>query len=96
MDPLTAPALVSPAHKAIISNPQPLLEWLKVDNAVSYRVVISNSKTFTVKLQKVTVSDLEYLATALPDGKYYWRVRALDASGGKGPWSEIRSFTILD
>jgi len=96
MDPLTAPTLVSPAHKAIISNPNPLLEWLKVDNAVSYRVVISNNKTFTVKLQKVTVSDLEYLATALPDGKYYWRVRALDASGGKGPWSEIRSFTILD
>jgi len=96
MDPLTASTLVSPAHKAIISNPNPLLEWLKVDNAVSYRVVISNNKTFTVKLQKVTVSDLEYLATALPDGKYYWRVRALDASGGKGPWSEIRSFTILD
>ena len=26
----------------------------------------------------------------LPAGKYYWRVRALDTSGGKGPWSEVR------
>ncbi len=96
MDPLTAPVLTSPAHKALINNPTPLLEWQKVDNAVSYRVVISNSKTFAVKLQKITVDDPHLLAAALPDGKYYWRVRAIDASGGKGPWSEIRSFTILD
>ncbi len=95
MDPLTAPVLTSPAHKfTFIDTHTPLLEWQKVDNAVSYRVVISNSSTFAVKLQKVTVDDPHYLASTLPNGKYFWRVRALDASGGKGPWSEVRIFKV--
>jgi hypothetical protein len=31
---------------------------------------------------------------ALPEGTYYWQVRARDASGEPGPWSEVRVVTI--
>jgi hypothetical protein len=31
----------------------------------------------------------------LPPGKYYWRVRAFDASGAKGAWSEVRKFFVI-
>jgi len=32
--------------------------------------------------------------SALPEGTYYWQVRARDASGEPGPWSEVRTVTI--
>jgi hypothetical protein len=32
--------------------------------------------------------------SALPEGTYYWQVRARDASGEPGPWSDVRTVTI--
>lgn len=96
MDPLTAPILTSPAHKWIFMDTRtPQLEWEKVDNAVTYRVQVSKISDFSDIIQKAKVGDLFYLTTKLPYGKYFWRVRALDASGGKGPWSEIRIFKVV-
>jgi len=30
----------------------------------------------------------------LSNGMYFWRVRAIDASGGKGPWSGVRKVNV--
>ena len=30
----------------------------------------------------------------LPEGVHFWRVRAVDVGGNRGPWSEIWSFTV--
>lgn len=30
----------------------------------------------------------------LPEGTYYWQVRALDATGDPGPWSPVREITV--
>ena len=35
-----------------------------------------------------------YTASALPDGKYYWRVRGVDAAGIPGKWSAAWNITI--
>ncbi len=32
--------------------------------------------------------------SGLPEGTYYWQVRALDAAGEAGPWSPIREVTV--
>jgi hypothetical protein len=32
--------------------------------------------------------------SALPEGTYYWQVRARDTAGEPGPWSEVRTVTI--
>jgi hypothetical protein len=32
--------------------------------------------------------------SSLPEGTYYWQVRARDALGEAGPWSEVRTVTI--
>jgi hypothetical protein len=32
--------------------------------------------------------------SGLPEGTYYWQVRALDASGEAGPWSVVREVTV--
>jgi len=52
-------------------------------------VIVAKDAAFTVKVKNFKTSDLTTTFT-LPDGKYYWRVRALDPYGAKGPWSAVR------
>ncbi len=96
MDPLARPTLVYPGPKLIITDDNtPTLDWDPVTNGVNYLVQISKVVDFSTTYFKATVSnDTQFETNPLPNGKYFWRVRALDASGGKGPWSEIRMFKI--
>lgn len=95
MDPLAKPILQSPANKAIITDDNsPLLEWNAVTNGVTYLVQLSKLSDFSTIYYKETVGGTSRETPLLPNGKYFWRVRALDASGGKGPWSEVRMFKI--
>ena len=93
MDPLAAPTLVSPDHKAEVSSPV-ALDWNAVTNAAQYKVLIGKDLAFTIKVDKLKTSatDAEF---TLPVGKYYWRVRALDSYGAKGPWSEVRIVKVI-
>lgn len=93
MDPLAAPVLVSPDNKAYVSSPV-LLDWNEVTNAAKYKVLIGKDLVFTIKLDKLKTADT-YAEFTLPAGKYYWRVRALDPYGAKGPWSEVRIIKVI-
>ncbi len=92
MDPLTSPKLVSPVNKEIVNTSTPTFTWQPVLNAATYLIQFSLSSLFDTTYLKATVGGTEFGETMepLPDGKYYWRVRAIDASGGKGSWSEVR------
>ena len=92
MNPLSSPILVKPANKEIVTTSKPIFSWQPVVNAGNYLIQLSKSSLFDTIYLKETVPSTSYGETMdpLPDGKYYWRVRAIDASGGKGPWSEIR------
>jgi len=94
-DPLDKPLLLIPTPNAIITNTDtPKLEWALVVNGVNYQVQISKLVDFSTKYFKATTSNTEFETNPLPNGKYYWRVRALDLDGIKGPWSEVRMFKI--
>ena len=94
MDPLTAPVLRTPLHKAPVDTHTPEFTWDAVKNGVAYKIKISNVSNFATIIESAKITStaelLSYLAKNLPNGKYYWKVRAIDASGGKGPWSEVR------
>jgi len=93
MDALVKPTLTSPAHRSYVYIHDVLLEWSAVENAANYKVVVAKDSAFTNKVGTWKGSDLNHTFT-LPDGKYYWRVRALDPYGAKGPWSDYRKFTV--
>ena len=93
MDPLAAPTLTSPGHKDSVSSPI-TLTWQNVVNGTNYILVLAQDAAFTLKVDKVTAPDLAAKFT-LPEGNYFWRVRAIDASGGRSPWSEVRRFTVV-
>lgn len=94
-DPLDKPMLSSPAPKQIITDDNsPLLDWQQVVEGLTYMVQLSKGSDFSTVYHKFTTGITQYETPVLPNGKYFWRVRAFDADGNKGPWSEVRMFKI--
>jgi hypothetical protein len=89
MDPLSAPLLTSPDHKFAVNESSMTLSWQPVTNAILYRLVIAKDATFFNKVHNEITNNTSRTIT-LPDGKYFWRVRAFELFGDKGPWSEVR------
>ncbi|MBP8997092.1 MAG: hypothetical protein KBG10_02265 [Anaerolineaceae bacterium] len=89
MDPLTAPALDTPGHKEVMTSNDVTFTWLPVTNAAKYQIQVARDLAFTSVVTKLKTDQSTQIIT-LPNGKYFWRVRAIDASGGKGPWSGVR------
>ncbi len=92
-----APTLVSPANG---SNPSPttlLLQWTSSQPAPKYTVDLSTSPTFASNVSGyplTTVMTSWAPETLLGNGTYYWRVKALNASGTAVATSATFSFTI--
>jgi hypothetical protein len=60
------------------------LEWGRTEGAVNYRIEVSREQELTVLISD-QLSDQTYLALhELPDGKYWVRVRGIDADGLEG------------
>jgi len=95
MDPLAKPVLISPPPGLTLPFKTAGLDWEPVTNGFTYLVQISKLADFSTTYFKTTTDKTEFLTNPLPKGKYFWRVRAIDASGGKGPWSEVRWFKIV-
>jgi hypothetical protein len=67
-----------------------ILTWGDVPEAVGYTVEISGNPGFSNVIwtgdvqQAIAVPEI-----LLPDGSYWWRVRAVDAAGTEGAWSDV-------
>ncbi len=100
-----APVLVAPADGASLVQPI-TLDWNPVVDPNgpigSYTWQVAKSATFsTVLLEGFTSMLFEGVGAAtsdmvsgLPNGIYFWRVKATSISGGDSPWSSVRSFTV--
>jgi Mg-chelatase subunit ChlD len=94
------PTLDTPANAAATNTPRPSLAW----NAVAYNyagigvyydVQVDNNSSFSSPERVISTSALRYnIGSNLPDGVYYWRVRAVNTLGFPGAWSAARRFTI--
>jgi len=93
MDPLKAPDLISPLQKGNLAIGEVNFSWSSVENGAQYKIVVANDAEFKNIVFKKTTNELSAVH-ALPGGKYYWRVRAIDTSGGKGPWSKAFIFKL--
>ncbi len=98
LHPLPAPELIAPDHafKTNYVSVPPALSWSEVPGAAHYQIHVSASTLFSTRLinQLTAAGDLSFPFPQLPDGKYYWRVRAVDSVGVKGAWSQSRSFKV--
>lgn len=91
-----APALQHPAEGAQVAA-IPVMSWHPVRGAVQYEFQLSADRNFgSIVLGRGrgsfrTGNTAATVPTSLPDGDYWWRVRAIDARNGAGAWSGARS-----
>ncbi|MBK0403045.1 T9SS type A sorting domain-containing protein [Adhaeribacter sp. BT258] len=88
------PGLVSPVNSATqVSNP-PVFTWNAANYATTYQLQIATSSGFQTIVSDVNnIANLTLTAPILNwSTQYYWRVRAVNASGN-GSWSSVRNFT---
>ncbi|MBT3181126.1 MAG: C26 family cysteine hydrolase domain-containing family [Deltaproteobacteria bacterium] len=105
--PLTAPSLKNnPYQDVIVTTTQPLMSFFNAkfgEGDRTYDIQIDIEPTFTsdklieynrIPEEKVHItSKLVEAEDALQDNsRYYWRARAVDAKGNKGPWDSSRFY----
>jgi hypothetical protein len=99
--PMAVPTLISPPE-GFVTNVLPTFEWDVVWGAVSYDVFVGLKST-------ISESDFYWrtfhysgdftnltMNVPLPDGKYYWAVRASNSTGVWSQFSSPRSFTLMN
>mgnify|MGYP000064708189 CR=1 FL=1 len=80
---------------------QVTLEWRSVSDPPPgqidhYIVEVDNTPSFNSPNKKTYITaSTSKITEPLNLGTWYWRVRAVDKAGNRGPWSEIASFTIV-
>jgi hypothetical protein len=84
------PKLVSPADGADVQS-VPAFSWSKAKRAARYEFQLAADSRFGSIVRKGSFQTLNTAASidkSLADGTYYWRVRAINAKGDAGKWSE--------
>jgi hypothetical protein len=96
---LRAPLLQRPRSGASVQA-LPAFEWAAVAKASAYQFQLSADKHFASVVQSFlhkgsieTPNTAVTLDKALPNGVYYWRVRAVSSTGGSGAWSATRKLS---
>jgi predicted secreted protein len=88
------PALYSPLNGLAMMNRTPTLDWSEVPDGTMYEFQVSSTDTFKTVIQGGTTPSSEFTLISLADGKYFWRVRALNIDNEPGKWSGIRYFFV--
>jgi hypothetical protein len=94
------PRLISPADESrvgFIGKVAPTFEWSDVTDpsGVSYNLQIATSENFANPLAFSGLTATSYTLAeeqALPQGNYYWRVKAIDGAQNEGNWTVPYSF----
>lgn len=77
---------------------QVVLAWNRVPWAAAYEVQLAAGPNFALPIYLVNsyvpATTLSFTTHPLPDGTYYWRVRALRGDGTAGSWSQTESFVV--
>jgi glucose/arabinose dehydrogenase len=81
----------------------PTLTWVHIPWALGYEIQIEDDPDFDTSdpiyysksdVPADAISFTVPAANALPDGTYYWRLRALRSDGTWGTWSTVSTFTV--
>ena len=88
--PLTAPSVTGGND----SQGRPTLKWDKVTGAAKYEVYRARSMNGDyIKYSTVTGTSYTNISYIENGNTYYYKVRALDANGTAGPWSDVVAVT---
>ena len=95
---LGVPRLVSPSSRATV-RALPAFTWRPVRKAGYYQIEFSATRNFATGVADIAAGPITVNTTgftnaqAIPNGTYFWRVRAVTAANVAGHWSRIRKLT---
>src|SRR6266511_5409454 len=95
---LTAPVPLNPGPGAVVET-LPAFAWAPVAGADSYEFQVAADQNFNSPVlgrgegSFATRNTRATLKKTLPNGRYWWRVRATTKGGDASPWSSPRSLT---
>ena len=88
------PILLTPGPKETLTTAYPVFAFQPLPGATSYQIEFSATSDFSTISTTISTPGTAWTPlTPQAPGTYYWRVRALDGSGGVGTPSAFRSFT---
>ncbi len=98
-----APLISSPKDGATVGfmgDTKVPFKWTDVSDpsGVTYDLEVSDQSNFAKTLvSRTKLNDIKYTlpeAEALPNGEYYWHVRAVDGAGNTGAWSQTATIKV--
>lgn len=95
----TRPILTSPYSDALSTYNKPTFNWVAINEAVFYELVVDNTSGFLspeIQDSSLTLSNYTSPVSLAVNSIYYWRVRYKDNQGNWGAWSNTSSFTIIE
>ncbi|MBL8166474.1 MAG: hypothetical protein JNJ61_31110 [Anaerolineae bacterium] len=84
-------------ERNLFTTSKPRLSWSRLSDAIGYQIEVSTSSTFAttpIFTAEVGATQLDIETALLPNGTYYWRVRAKRANEIWGAWSAVDTFTV--
>ncbi len=92
---LPAPAIVMPENNAFVTGKFKYYRmWQSVEGASAYQYRSYYDAQATKLSQNIVYTQLYRYSDHKTDHVYWWQVRAIDAEGRYGEWSELRKVTI--
>ncbi|WP_316156318.1 FecR domain-containing protein [Cupriavidus sp. BIC8F] len=88
-----APFTQQPAADAVRYADAVAFEWATVPGAARYELALAADPAFTRDAVRQAASG-PAAAQALVPGRWWWRVRSVDAAGRPGPWSDAVPFSV--
>ncbi|MGQ9695119.1 MAG: FecR domain-containing protein [Thermodesulfobacteriota bacterium] len=90
------PYIQSPAESAELKKKSVIFKWLKVPQALHYRLQIAEDKEFkNLVRDEQEIKATEFKVDELAFKQYWFRIRSVAADGHEGIWSDPLTFTIL-
>ncbi|MDR3392794.1 MAG: FecR domain-containing protein [Sulfuriferula sp.] len=90
------PFVIQPANNGKLSGEHVTFNWTLADDAASYHLQIAQQADFhTITTDADKLSGNTYTpAQALAPGVYFWRIASIRSDGDRGPYGDVRQFTL--
>jgi hypothetical protein len=87
-----APILIAPPHNCTLLLTRPNFIWHQASDAAQYNILIYSSYDTVINQM---IPDTNYIPTqAIPNGRFFWKVRSIDLAGNWSDYSQTRTFTL--
>jgi uncharacterized membrane protein len=94
--PPAKPTLLSPENNAVRNTLSTTFTWTRPEPDVTYHIQIDDEPSLSPPFvhENQAVGENLYSLELSSEGTYHWRVRARDAAGNWGEWSDNFKFTV--